>query len=179
MPRSASVRNDCASATANLQFISIRIFKEECVITWTVFRPDPGTFQVSAAGFTDNLSYVIDLFARFRPECNSRIIRAMIRVFAEAKEFRRFASAVFFKRTPTPPRFYREQIQLPAELWRKIPAPAPYFGHGDRCDQRGVVAIGWNWQRDYGHRPRAVVSSSLIQPEPGALPRCGFAVLLR
>jgi hypothetical protein len=38
---------------------------------------------------------------------------------------------------------------------------------------------GWNWWRDYGYRLRAIVSPSSIQPELGALPRCGFAVLLR
>jgi hypothetical protein len=45
-----------------------------------------------------------------------------------------------FQTHPIPPRFYRAQNQLPAELWRKIPAPAPDFGHADRCDQRDVVA---------------------------------------
>ena len=140
LPRSASLRNDCASATANLQFIPIGIFKEECVITCTVFRPDLRAFQVSAAGFTDNLSDAIDLFACLRPECDSRIIRAMIRVFGEAKELRGVSRLRLFQTPPISRRFYPEEIQLPGELWRKTPAPAPDCGHADRCDQRDAVA---------------------------------------
>ena len=124
MPRSASLRNDCASATANLQFIPIRIFKEERVITWTVFRPDPGAFQV-CAGLTDNLTYVIDLFARLRPECDSRIIRAMIRVFGEAKEFRKFAGAVFFKRTPLLRAFIESKSNCRQNFGVKFLRPRP------------------------------------------------------
>ena len=125
MPRSASLRNDCASATANLQFISIRIFKEERVITWTVFRPDLGAFQVSTAGFTDNLSYVIDLFVCLRPECNSLFIRPIIRVFGEAKEFRRFAGAVFFNRTPLFRAFIERKSNCRQNFGEKFLRPHP------------------------------------------------------
>ena len=125
MPRSASLRNDDASATTNLQFIPIRIFKEEGVITWIVFRPDLGAFQISAAGFTDNLSDVIDLFARLRPECDPCIIRAMIRVFGEAKEFRRFAGAVFFKRTPLLRAFVESKTNCRQDLGEKFLRPCP------------------------------------------------------
>jgi hypothetical protein len=48
----------------------------------------------------------------------------MIRNFGETKEFPGFAGAVF-SNAPTPPRFYREQIQLPAALWRKFLRPRP------------------------------------------------------
>ena len=178
MPRSASVRNDDASATANLQFISIRIFKEERVITWTVFRPNLGAFQISAAGFTDNLSDAIDLLACIRPECDSRIIRAMIRVFGEAKEFRRFAGTIFFKCPPLLCALIESKANCRQNFGEKFLRPRPISD--TQIDMiKETSRQGWNWLRDYGYRVRAIVSSSLIQPELGALPRCGFAVLLR
>ena len=100
MPRSTSLRNDGASPTADFQLIPVRIFKEKRVITRTVFRPDLRALQVFAPCLTDNLSDVIDLFARLCPKCDSRIVGAMIRIFGEAKKFRRFAGALFFERTP-------------------------------------------------------------------------------
>ena len=144
MHRSASVRNDYASATANLQFISIRIFKEERVITLTIFRPDLGAFQISAAGFTDNLSDVIDLFARLRPECDSRIIRAMIHVFGEAKEFRRLAGTVFFKRTPLFRAFIESKTNCRQNFGEKFLRPRPISD--TQIDMiKETSWQGWNW----------------------------------
>jgi hypothetical protein len=178
LPRSASVRNDCASATANLQFIPIGIFKEECVITWAVFRPDLGAFQVSATGFTDNFSDAVDLFARLRPECDSRIIWAMIRLFFEAKEFRGFAGAVFFKTTPLLRAFIESKSNCRQNLSEKFLRPRPISD--TQVDVIKETSLqDWNCGAITATGPRAVVSSFLIQPELGALPRCGLAVLLR
>ena len=151
MPRSGSVRNDCASATANLQFIPVRIFKEKRVITWAVFRPDLGAFQVLAAGFTDDLSDAIDLFARLRPECDSRIIWAMIRLFLEAKEFRGFAGAVFFKTTPLLRAFIESKSNCRQNLSEKFLRPRPISD--TQIDVIKEASLqGWNWWRDYSHR---------------------------
>jgi hypothetical protein len=144
LPRSASVRNDCASATANLQFIPVRIFKEKSIITWTVFRPDLGAFQVLAAGFTDDLSDAIDLFARLRPECDSRIIRTMICVFVEGKEFRGFAGAVFFKRTPLLRALIESESNRRQNFGEKFLRPGPILD--TQVDVIKETSLqGWNW----------------------------------
>jgi len=178
LPRSASLCNDCASATANLQLIPIRIFKEERVITWTIFRPDLRAFQVSAAGLTDNFSDAIDLLARLRPKCDSRIIRAMICVFGEAKEFRGFAGAVFFKRTPLFRAFIESKTNCRQNFGKKFLRPRPISD--TQIDMIKETSLQrWPLVAQLRHRVRAVVNSSLIPPELGALPRCGFAVLPR
>lgn len=100
LPRSGSVRNEDGSTTANFQFVSVGIFEEECVIPWTVFGPDLGAFQVSAARLADDSGDDINLLSRVRPERDSRIVRPVIRVLGEAKKFRGFVAVAFLKCTP-------------------------------------------------------------------------------
>ena len=144
MPRSASLRNDGTSPTTDLQLIPVRIFEKKRVITWAVFRPDLGAFQISATGLADNFGDVIDLFVRLRPECDSRIIRTMIRVFGKAKEFRGFAVAVFLKRTPLLSAFIESKSNCRQNFGEKFLRPRPIAD-----TQIDVIKEtswqGWNW----------------------------------
>jgi hypothetical protein len=104
-----------------------------------------------AAGFTDDLSDAIDLFARLRPECDSRIIWAMICLFLEAKEFRGFAGAVFFKRTPFLRAFIESKSNRRQNLSEKFLRPRPISD--TQIDVIKEASLqGWNWWRDYSHR---------------------------
>ena len=102
----------------------------------------------------------------------------MICVFGEAKEFRRLAGTVFFKRTPLFRAFIESKTNCRQNFGEKFLRPRPISD--TQIDMiKETSGQSWNWWRDYGYRLRAIVSPSSIQPELGALPRCGFAVLLR
>jgi len=103
-----------------------------------------GTFKVSATGFTNDVSDAIDLFARLRPECDSRIIRAMIRVFGKAEEFRGFAGTVFFKRPPLLRAFIASKTNCRQNFGEKFLCSRPISD--TQVDVIKETSLqGWNW----------------------------------
>ena len=109
---------------------------------------------------------------------NKRLVAAMICVFVESKEFRRFAGAVFFKRTPLFRAFIESKTNCRQNFGEKFLRPRPISD--SQIDMIKETSLQrWPLVAQLRHRVRAVVNSSLIPPELGALPRCGFAVLPR
>src|SRR2546423_152166 len=79
-------RNDWIFATADLEFVAIRIFEKHCVVTGTIIGADFGTFQVSSADVADELGHTIDFFTCVCPKSDSRAVRLMMSIFGESEK---------------------------------------------------------------------------------------------
>src|SRR4051812_20513981 len=83
-----SLCNDGTGPTANFQFVPVRVFEKESIIAGAVFGADLRSFEVLAAGVTNQLRDLVDLFAFIRPKRDTGAVWPMILVLDDAKKFR-------------------------------------------------------------------------------------------
>lgn len=94
-----SPRGGRAFAVAYFQFVAVRIFEKNGVITGAVFQTELGAFDIFSACFADHFRDLVHGFAARRPEGDSISIWPMVRLFVECKKVQRYAS-LGFKQSP-------------------------------------------------------------------------------
>src|SRR4029077_209643 len=81
-------------AAANFEFVAIRVFEKEGVVTRTVVLANFGTLKVFTASVAHEFRNLIHFFARVRPKRDSRAVGTMVLVLAQTEKFQRpFATA--------------------------------------------------------------------------------------
>jgi hypothetical protein len=79
-------------AAANFEFVAIRVFEEEGVVTRTVALANFRALKLFPAGVAHKLRNPIYFFARVSPKRDACAIRFVVFIRAKAKEFRRLAA---------------------------------------------------------------------------------------
>ena len=79
-------------ATANLEFVAVRVFEKEGVVTWTVSFANFWTLELFPASVANDFRNPIYFFARVRPKRDACAIRFVVLIRTKAKEFRRLVA---------------------------------------------------------------------------------------
>ena len=82
-----------AFAAADLQLVSVRIFKKHRVVAGAVLQAKLRTFHVFSARLADDFGHLIDGGAALRPKCNAICVRFVIGFFLKAKNSTAFSPA--------------------------------------------------------------------------------------
>jgi hypothetical protein len=104
-------------AAANFEFVPIRVFEKEGVVTRTVALANFRPLKLFPAGLAHDLCNPIHFFPRIGPERDARAIRFVAFIRTKAKEFRRFVAAGGKKSMEGSPGLFVNE----SKLWQKFP----------------------------------------------------------